>query len=144
MTLVRSRLIAFTVAMLVCQGTALSAAPGALCRDAFLAAGAQDECCSNTAPGQICPMHHKSHGVPADRGPAWTCICSPSDAVFASVLGAGVLPAPVLVQRTGALVAMLVPHSFGPLEFHQSPTSPPPRLARVCHGRIVQPRLQRG
>jgi hypothetical protein len=130
-TFIRLRLVAFAVAVLACQGAALSAAPVALCRGALSLPGDLDECCKRLAPGQVCPMHHTTHGAPKDRGPAWACICSPSDAVLASIAGVGgTLPAPVLLSYASAVVVAVTTSSSSTLERQQPPTSPPPRLSR--------------
>jgi len=86
-----------------------------------------DECCANLAPGQICPMHHKTHRAP-ERGQAWTCICSPSDAVLASIVGvAGTMPAQEqsVPAPLPAAIRFAVPDST--LDRSEPPTSPPPR-----------------
>src|SRR4051794_16646128 len=94
---IRARLAAFVIAVLVCQGAVLTTAPVALCRGAASAAGVVvDECCKHLAPGQTCPMHHKTHGSSAPGGVSWTCPCSPSDAALAALIGvSGTLPSPV-------------------------------------------------
>ena len=130
MSRLRARLIACALAILVCQAAALSAAPVALCRGALSADADLDECCKALAPGQTCPMHHTTHGAPDTRGTAWTCVCSPSDAVLASIVGvAGALPAPVRVPRATVRVAVIVSMSPSILDRHQPPQNPPPRVS---------------
>jgi hypothetical protein len=143
MNRVRAHLIACAIAVLVCQGAALSAAPvalcrGALCRGALSADADLDECCKNLGPGQTCPMHHKTHGASDTRGPfdgaqgrpAWTCLCSPSDAVLASIAGvAGALPEPVRVPAAPVSVTTIIPVASSTLEHQQPPISPPPRAS---------------
>jgi hypothetical protein len=133
MSLLRPRLVACAIAVLACQAAALSAAPVALCRGALSADADLDECCRNLEPGQTCPMHHRSHGSPESRGPAWTCLCSPSDAVLASIVGAaGALPEPVRVPRAPVRIAVIVSMSPSILDLHQPPQYPPPRVSSDC------------
>ena len=130
MNLIRVRLVAYVVAVLVCQAAALSAAPLALCRGAMSAASDVDECCKNLGPGQTCPMHHQSHGSPATRGAAWTCSCSASDAVLASIIGlAGALPEPVRVPRVSVCVTVIASMAPSILDRHHPPQYPPPRVS---------------
>lgn len=128
MTRVRVRLIAFTIAVLVCQAAAMAAAPVALCRGALSADADLDECCKNLKPGQTCPMHHKTHGSPDARGASFECVCTPSGAVLASIVGvSGDLPVPTrIVDPIGpaAFVISLVP---SPLEQQRPPLYQPPR-----------------
>lgn len=126
---VRARLIVYAIAALVCQSAALSAAPIALCRGALSAAADLDECCRNLKPGQTCPMHHKAHAAAGARGPAWTCVCSPSEAVLASLVGvAGALPPPVLsASEPGQIGSVAV--LFVPLRSRFEPPAPPPPRA---------------
>ena len=111
MSPIRSRLIVCAIAVLTCQVAAFSAAPLALCGGA-LSAGELDECCRNLAPGQTCPMHHTTHGAKA-RGSGWTCVCSPSDLIIASIVGvAGSLPQPIRVadqERPHTIVRLAPP-----------------------------------
>jgi len=121
----RGRLVVCAI-VLALQAASLSAAPVALCRGALSLD--LDECCANLAPGQICPMHHKTHRAPAGRGQAWTCICSPSDAVLASIVGvAGTMPAQEqsVPAPLPAAIRFAVPDST--LDRSEPPTSPPPR-----------------
>ena len=130
MSLLRARLIACALAVLVCQAAALSAAPVALCRGALSADGDLDECCKALAPGQTCPMHHTTHGKPDTRGTAWTCVCSPSDAVLASIVGVtGALPEPVRVPAAPVRVEVIGPIASSTLEHQQPPQYPPPRVS---------------
>jgi hypothetical protein len=121
----RGRLVVCAV-VLALQAASLSAAPVALCRGALSLD--LDECCTKLAPGQICPMHHKTHRAPADRSAAWTCICSPSDAVLASIVG---VAGPMPVQETAAPVPLPAAIRFAvrqsTLDRREPPTSPPPR-----------------
>lgn len=135
MNLLRARLVACVIAVLVCQAAALSAAPLALCRGALSADADLDECCRNLRPGQTCPMHHTTHGAPDTRGPAWTCVCSPSDAVLASIVGvAGALPEPVRVARVSVRVTAIASLAPSILDRHHPPQYPPPRVSVVCAG----------
>ncbi len=59
MSLIRARLIVCAFALLLCQSAALASAPIALFRGAMF--GDADECCRNLKPGQMCPMHHRTH-----------------------------------------------------------------------------------
>ena len=128
MTSIRARLIACAVAILVCQGAALSAAPIAVCRGILSAAVDLDDCCRNLDPGQTCPMHHTTHRAGGQRGPAWTCVCSPSDAVLASLLGvAGALPGPIRASRVPIRASIVAAQTSATLARHEPPTSPPPR-----------------
>ena len=125
---IRARLVAYAAAVLVCQAAVSSAAPVALCRGAMTAAADIDECGMHPGPGQTCPMHHTSHGSPENRGPAWTCLCSPSNAVLASIVGvSGALPEPALVLQPPVRLAVLVPVSPLTLDHQQPPQYPPPR-----------------
>ena len=126
---IRARLAAYAIALLVCQGSALVAAPGALCRGVASAAVEDvDECCQHLAPGQTCPMHHKSPDSSERRGPSWTCVCSPSGAALVSLLGfAGSLPPPVQVMFPPARVEVIAPSSSSTEDRSQPPSSPPPR-----------------
>lgn len=128
MRFIRLRLVAFAVAAMACQGAVLSAAPLALCRGDLSADADLDECCRNLRPGQTCPMHHKTHGAPERRGPAWTCLCSPSDAVLASLIGvSGALPEPIRVLRPRPMVTVLDMASPAMLDHQELPQYPPPR-----------------
>ena len=130
MTRIRARLIAYVVAILVCQGAALSAAPVALCRNGVAIGEDLDECCRNLRPGQTCPMHHKTHGAPAHRGTAWTCVCSPSDAALASLVGVcGALPEPIRLLDPAPRIVIVVTLPPTPLEYQRPPTYPPPRVS---------------
>jgi hypothetical protein len=51
MSLIRVRLVAYAIAVLVCQTAALSAAPVVLCRGALSADADLDESCRNLRPG---------------------------------------------------------------------------------------------
>lgn len=127
MSLIRVRLVAYAVAVLVCEGAVLSAAPVALCRSAMSAAAHVDECSMNMGPGQTCPMHHKTHGTES-RGPAWTCLSSPSDAVLASIVGvSGALPEPVRIPEPHVRLTVIVSVSLSTLDHQQPPQYPPPR-----------------
>jgi hypothetical protein len=121
----RGRLVVCAI-VLALQAASLSAAPLALCRGALSLD--LDECCAKLAPGQVCPMHHKTHRVPTERGTSWTCICSPSDAVLASIVGVtGTVP----VRGTAVPAPSATPVRFVLLRFtldrSDPPTSPPPR-----------------
>ena len=124
----RARIGVHAIAMLVCQGAALLAAPVVVCR-MEMAGGAdeEDECSQHLAPGQTCPMHHKPGKAP-DRGePAWKCVCSPADTALLSLLGvAGTLPSPLLVAQLGVRVER-VASSSSPDDRSQPPRAPPPR-----------------
>jgi hypothetical protein len=127
MSLIRVRLVAYAVAVLVCQGAVLSAAPVVLCRGAMSEA-ADVECSMNLGPGQTCPMHNKSHSSSESRGPAWTCLCSPSNAVLASLVGvSGALPEPVAVSQPLVRLAVIVSVSPSIRDHRQPPQYPPPR-----------------
>jgi len=126
MNRIRLRLLAYAIAALVCQGAVISAAPLALCRGALSAADL-DECCKGVGPGQTCPMHHQTHDA-GNLGPAWKCVCSPSDAVLASIVGvSGALPEPVRVPGPVLIVAVVAMVSPSTLDYHQPPQYPPPR-----------------
>jgi hypothetical protein len=128
MTAIRARLVGYAIAVLVCQAAALSAAPVALYRSAASTVEDLDKCCKNLGPGQTCPMHHKSHGSPENRGSAWTCLCSPSDAALASLVGvSGALSEPVRVPQPSDQVAAVVSLSPPTLDHQQPPQYPPPR-----------------
>ena len=121
----RGRLVVCAI-VLALQAASLSAAPVALCRGALSLD--LDECCAKLAPGQICPMHHKTHRVPAERGAAWTCICSPSDAVLASIVGvAGTMPASDTAVPAPLPTAFRFAALNSTLDRPEPPTSPPPR-----------------
>jgi hypothetical protein len=127
---IRARLVACVVAVLACQAASISAAPVALCRGALSADADLDECCKDLGPGQTCPMHHKTHGAPDTRGPAWTCLCSPSDAALASIVGvAGALPEPVRVPAASVSITTIIPLVSSTLEHQQHPQYRPPRLS---------------
>jgi hypothetical protein len=129
-TLIRIRLVALAFVVLACQAAAFSAAPIALQCGALSADADLDECCRNLRPGQTCPMHHTTHGTPGPRGSAWTCLCSPSDAVLASLVGvSGALPAPIRMADPVARIATVVMPSSTPLEYQQPPSYPPPRIS---------------
>lgn len=129
MSPIRVWLVAYTVAVLVCQAAVLSAAPVALCRGAMSAAADAGECCKNLGPGQTCPVHHKTRGS-ENRGPAWTCVCSPSDAVLASLVGvSGALPEPVRVPQPPVRLVVLVSSSPSLRDHQQPPQDPPPRAS---------------
>jgi len=135
MTRIRLRLIVYAIAVLVCQGAAISAAPIALCRGA-LSAVDEDECCRNLKPGQTCPMHHKTNGSPERRGSAWTCPCSASRNVLASIVGvSGALPKPIRISDPAARVAAVVSLSPSTLDHQPSPPYQPPRAS--CDFRCV-------
>jgi hypothetical protein len=124
----RARLVAYAIALLVCQGSVLTAAPVALCRGAVAEAGDIDECCKHLAPGQTCPMHHKAHGTSERGALAWTCPCNPSDAALASLIGvSGTLPSPVLVSLRPVRIDAIVPSSPSIQDHTQPPHYPPPR-----------------
>ena len=121
----RGRLVVCAI-VLALQAASLSAAPVALCRGALSLD--LDECCAKLAPGQVCPMHRKTHRVPAERGTAWTCICSPSDAVLASIVGvAGTMPVQETAVSAPPPVAIRIAVVNSILNRSEPPTSPPPR-----------------
>ena len=129
MRTLRARVGACAIALLVCQGAALVAAPAVVCRMEPAAATVdENECCKHLGPGETCPMHHKAGAAPERREPAWKCICSPADTALLSLLGvAGTLPPPVLVPDAAAptdVVAALTP---SPVTRSQPPRAPPPR-----------------
>jgi hypothetical protein len=125
----RARVGACAIALLVCQGAALLAAPVVVCRmETAGGADEHDECRTHLGPGQTCPMHHKPGKAPGRGEPAWKCICSPADAALLSLLGvAGTLPSPVLVARDGARVEPVTSRSSSPDDRPQPPRAPPPR-----------------
>jgi hypothetical protein len=121
----RGRLVVCAI-VLAFQAASLSAAPVALCRGALSLD--LDECCARLAPGQICPMHHKTHRAPADRGTAWTCVCSPSDAVLASIVGvAGMMPAEERAVAAPLPTVIRLAAEDSTFDRSEPPTSPPPR-----------------
>ena len=125
---IRTRIVACVFAVLVCQAASLAAEPVALWRGTLSLADDLEECCKGLAPGQICPMHHKTHGAAGRGGTAWTCVCAPSDAALASIVGvAGSLPSPVLEPSAPARAAAVIARSSSTLERQQPPISPPPR-----------------
>ena len=125
----RARIGAYAIALLVCQGAALLAAPVVVCRIEMAGgADAEDECSQHLAPGQTCPMHHKPGKAPDRREPAWKCVCSPADTALLSLLGvAGTLPSPVLVAQLGVRVERVASLSSSPDDRSQPPRAPPPR-----------------
>jgi hypothetical protein len=125
----RARVGVYAIALLVCQGAALAAAPVVVCRmEAAVAAGDENECCKHLGPGETCPMHHKPRSAPERREPAWKCICSPADAALLSLLGvAGTLPAPVLVPHADARIDLVAALTPSPVNRSQPPRAPPPR-----------------
>ena len=126
MSPIRLRLIAYAIAVLACQGAALSAAPLALCRG-VLSETDLDECCKNLAPGQTCPMHHTTHGAER-RAPGWACVCSPSDVIIASIVGvSGALPEPIHVSDPAPPITIIAMASPTTLDHHEPPQYPPPR-----------------
>jgi hypothetical protein len=128
MITIRARLAACAIALLACQAASLSAAPVVLCRSGQSLADDLDECCRKLAPGQTCPMHHKTHGAPDRRTPTWACVCSPSDALLASIVGVvGYMPPPVLEPYAPVHVVTVIARSSSTLERQQTPLSPPPR-----------------
>ena len=126
MSPIRSRLLAFAIAVLACQVAAVAAAPVALCHGALTAADL-DECCRNLAPGQTCPMHHTAHSA-KPKEPGWTCVCSPSDAIIVSIVGvAGALPAPMRVTDPLRRPTPVIITSNAPTDHQEPPHNPPPR-----------------
>ena len=126
MSHIRLRLVACAMAVLACQAAAFSAAPFALCRGALIETDL-DECCRKLAPGQTCPMHHTTHGA-KPRGPGWTCVCSPSDLVLASIVGvAGALPAPIRVPDPTRPPTLVLTTSPTTIDHQEPPQYPPPR-----------------
>jgi hypothetical protein len=124
---IRLRLVAYAIAVLVCQGAALSAAPLALCRGAWSATDL-DECCKNLKPGQTCPMHHTTHGAER-RAPGWACVCSPSAMVIASIVGvSGTLPVPIRVPDPAPPIAITAAAPATTLDHQEPPQYPPPRV----------------
>jgi hypothetical protein len=125
----RARIGVCAIALLVCQGAALLAAPVVVCRMEMPGgADEHDECSQHLGPGQTCPMHHQPGKPSARREPAWKCLCSPADAALLSLLGvAGTLPSPVLVVRDGARVEPVASLSSSPDDRSQPPRAPPPR-----------------
>ena len=125
----RARIGVYAIALLVCQGAALLAAPVVVCR-MEMAGGAseEDECSAHLGPGETCPMHHKPGKTPDRREPAWKCVCSPADTALLSLLGvAGTLPSPVLVAHLSVRVERVASLSSSPADRSQPPRAPPPR-----------------
>jgi hypothetical protein len=126
MSTLRARIGVYALALLVCQIGALAAAPAAVCRMAV--ARARQAECTHMAPGETCPMHHRSHGAPEPEGPAWKCVCTPGDAALLSLLGvSGTLPAPALIGESGVPLELFVPLSSSITDRSESPRAPPPR-----------------
>ena len=125
----RARIGVYAIALLVCQGAALLAAPAVVCRMKMAGgAGEEDECSTHLGPGETCPMHHKPGKVPDRREPAWKCVCSPADTALLSLLGvAGTLPSPLLVAQLGVRVERVASLSSSPDDRSQPPRAPPPR-----------------
>ena len=125
----RARIGVYAIALLVCQGAALLAAPVVVCRMELAGgAGEEDECSKHLGPGQTCPMHHKPGKAPDRREPAWKCVCSPADTALLSLLGvAGTLPSPLLVAQLGVRVERVASSSSSPDDRSQPPRAPPPR-----------------
>ena len=128
MTSIRSRLVACVIGVLVCQAAAMTAAPVALCRGALSADADLHACCKNLKPGQTCPMHHTTHGSPDARGTSWECVCSPSDAVLASIVSvSGDLPTPTRIVDPTAPEALVISFVSSTLEQQRPPLYQPPR-----------------
>jgi hypothetical protein len=126
MSPIRSRLIVCAIAVLACQAALASAAPIALCQGA-LSATDLDECCRKLAPGQTCPMHHTTHGA-RPQGPGWTCVCSPSDLIVASIVGVvGSLPRPIRIVDQEPPPAIITLASPATIDQQEPPQYPPPR-----------------
>ena len=124
----RARIGLYAIALLVCQGAALVAAPVVVCR-MEMAGGAdeEDECSQHLGPGQTCPMHHKPGKAPDRREPAWKCVCSPADTALLSLLGvAGTLP-PLPAAQLDVRVERIASLSSSPDDRPQPPRAPPPR-----------------
>jgi hypothetical protein len=126
----RARIGVCAIALLVCQGAALLAAPAVVCR-MQMAGGTDDddECSQHLGPGETCPMHHKPGKAPDRREPAWKCVCSPADTALLSLFGvAGTLPSPVLVAQSGVRLERIASlSSSSPDDWSQPPRAPPPR-----------------
>jgi len=125
----RARIGVYAIALLVCQGSALVAAPVVVCR-MEMAGGAdeEDECSQHLGPGQTCPMHHKPGKAPDRREPAWKCVCSPADTALLSLLGvAGTLPPPLPAAQLDVRVERIASLSSSPDDRPQPPRAPPPR-----------------
>lgn len=126
MSTLRARIGVYALALLVCQIGALAVAPAAVCRMA-VARPAQVEC-EHMGPGELCPMHHKSHGAPKPAEPAWTCVCTPGDAALLSLLGvSGTLPAPALIGESGVPLELIASLSSSISDRSETPRAPPPR-----------------
>ena len=126
MNRIRLRLVAYAIAVLVCQGAALSAAPLALCCGALSAADL-DECCKNLGPGQTCPMHHTTHGAER-RTSGWACVCSPSAQLMASIVGvSGTLTVPIRVSDPAPLVTIAAIAPPATFDHREPPHCRPPR-----------------
>ena len=122
------------------SGSAISAL--ALCCPSPAAKVAQDEhaCCKGLEPGQVCPLHgkaaaptapaaghhHNPTPKPADDSCAMTNACKVPDLALLSIIGTGILPAPVSlgVEFESAPVASVV---VPPLARDLVPDTPPPR-----------------
>ena len=125
----RARIGACAIALLVCQGAALLAAPAVVCH-MQMAGGADEEdgCGEHMDPGAACPMHRKPGPAPDRREPAWECVCNPTETALLSLLGvAGTLPSPVLAAQSRDRVEPVATLSSSPDDRSQPPRAPPPR-----------------
>jgi hypothetical protein len=132
---VRSRLVAWTLAVLVCQAGLTTVTPIALCRvGSSSASDAADETCTcPLAEGVECPMHKgTTHHVPPRQesgASRWCRGCGDQAAaiVTAFTSAVAVLEQAPPVARPPVTAVALRALTSGILDVDRPPTSPPPR-----------------
>jgi hypothetical protein len=123
---VRRRLSWLVCAWLTCQIATVVAAPITFCCKAVPVADDDEECCPGVAPGQLCPMHHKTATGKNDCKMRSTC--GPADAMLVALAGGiGVLPRATAVVNAFVPGDVVAPSAPVALARSSRPESPPPR-----------------
>jgi hypothetical protein len=131
MQLLRTRLVAFTLAVLASQVGLLAAAPIALCRIGSASVADASTCTCDHADGVECPMHKGAKRPPAgpNSGPRVCTGCGEQAAAIVTALttslavlepSSGIAPPRTTVSVMSARTARI-------LDLDRRPASPPPR-----------------
>jgi hypothetical protein len=125
MILVRRRLPWLICTWLTFQIAGVAAAPIMFCCKDVPTAEDEETCCAGLAPGQLCPMHHKTAGKSECK---MRNACAPADAMLVALAGGvGVLPRATTIVNAFDPGDVVVPSVPTAIARSSSPESPPPR-----------------
>ncbi len=132
MRTLRSRLVVVALGVVVCQSTALLAAPLAICCAPQANAASAEAECECDGAGGLCPMHHKDKAQerqkPAHGARSCSGCADSSEMVFLTMTGPTapiVAPFRLFTLQPESAAAGVVPSS--PFTVDRPPSAPPPK-----------------